>query len=115
MPPSAIPIGYLNNDRTKPVFIDTQSWFQFFDYVVNTLLGGPSAPTLADVTTAVTTASAQSASSAATVTAVSQQVQANAESLAATVQVAVNNSLTGAAQIPPVQTYYETGNPGPEY
>lgn len=115
LPPANVPIGYVNGDPSKPVLIDSKTWYLFVDYLVNTVLGGPSAPTLADVTTAVTTASVQSASSAATVTAVSQQVQANAESLAATVQVAQNNSLSGASQIPPVQTYYETGNPGPEY
>lgn len=105
LPPAEIPIGYVNNDRSKPVIIDAQTWYSFFNYLVNVVLGGPNAPTLADVTTAVTVATEQSAESAAIVSAVSQQVVANAESLAATVEVAQNNALPGANQIPPVQKY----------
>ncbi len=105
LPPSQIPIGYLNNDPTKPVFIDTQAWYAFLNYFLNVFIGGAKSPTLADVTTAVTTATQQSADSAAVVAAVSQQVTANAEALDATVQVAKNNSLTGATQIPPVQKF----------
>lgn len=105
LPPSEIPIGYLNNDRTKPVIIDAQTWYAFLNYFVNTFIGGPSAPTLADVTSAVTTASAQSAASAAQVTVVQQAVAANAESLGAVVEVAQANDLQGASQIPPVVKY----------
>jgi hypothetical protein len=81
----------------------TDEFFRFMDYLANTMIGGPSTATLPDVVATVTSAQANATTAAATVAGVSQQVNSNAESLSVVVEVAVNNSLVGAAQIPPVQ------------
>jgi hypothetical protein len=103
LPPAQQPIGYLDNDRSKPVFVDTQTWYAFINYLVNVVIGGPSAPTLPAMSAAVSEVASNSATVAANAAAVAQQAQANAEALAATVEVVKANSLTGSGNIPPVQ------------
>lgn len=78
----------------------TDEMFNFMNYLANTMVGGPSGPTLPDVATTVTTAQEQAATASATVVGVNQMAQQNAESLAAAIQVVQDNSLAGAAQIP---------------
>ena len=81
----------------------TQQWWNFFNFLANTKVGGPEAPNVPDIVTTVETTQTQAATVAATVTGVVQQASQNAESLAATVQVAQDAGLSGASQIPPVQ------------
>ena len=86
-----------------PVYLDAQTWYKFFDYTVNTILGGANAPTLNEIVSTVVATIAQNAATAAAVTAQGQQNAANAASLIATVQVLQDNNVPGADQIPPVQ------------
>ena len=79
-----------------------QTWYKFFQYVAEIKLGGANGPTLANVAADVVTAKAQSTQAAVTSAAVTQQVQANAQALQATVEVAQTNGLSGSLQIPPV-------------
>lgn len=83
-------------------------WYRFFDYLVNTFLGGPDAPTMGDVIAEIERQIAAARLLEARTLAIAQQAQANAESLSAAVQVIQNNALTGAAQIPPPQTTMES-------
>lgn len=103
LPPAMVPIGYVKGDRNIPVMVDTQSWYKFIDYLVNVVLGGINASTLADVTTASELASLRSAITEASVAIIAQQTQANSDALAAAVQVAQDADLPGADNIPPVQ------------
>lgn len=83
-------------------------WYRFLDYLVNTFLGGPDAPTMGDVIAEIERQIEGARLLEARTLAIAQQAQANAESLSATVQVIQNNALTGAAQIPPPQTTMES-------
>jgi hypothetical protein len=78
----------------------TDAWYRFFDFLANVKLGGPAASTLPDVASAVVTVQEQAATVAQSTAGLEQQVAQNAESLGATVEVARNNSLTGATAIP---------------
>jgi hypothetical protein len=78
------------------------AWNRFFSDLANRKLGGPIFPTLPDLTGYITTAQAQTLFQSLITTALEQQVNANAQSQAATVQVVQNAGLTGAASIPPV-------------
>lgn len=91
-------IKVLNVDGTM-----SDPWYRFFHYLANIKLGGPNSATLPDIETTVTTAQSQAATVAATTAGLTQQVAQNAESLAATVEVAESNALAGATQIPRVQ------------
>lgn len=83
--------------------IMTPEWYRFLQYLVEVVLGGASAPTVADVVTAVTTTTEGAVAATQAAQAVSQQADANAQALAAAVQVVQTASLPGASQIPPVQ------------
>ena len=96
LPPQRQPIAYQQGGQW---FCDP-TWYRFFQFVAEIKLGGVSGPTLPDVVTTVTETQATAAAASASVTEIAQQTTANAEALAATVQVAVVNSLTGADQIP---------------
>lgn len=86
----------------------TPSWYRFFDYLVNQYLGGLVLPSVQDIVTAVEASNATSATVSQQTALIQQQAQANAEALAATVEVVTNNALPGADQIPPVsRTYLE--------
>jgi hypothetical protein len=81
----------------------TDAWYRFFDFLANVKIGGPAASTLPDVASAVVTVQEQAATVAQSAAGLEQQVAQNAESLGATVEVAKNNSLTGASSIPTPQ------------
>lgn len=108
LPSSLQPIGYVMvNGQRLPVQIDTLAWHPFLRAVAD-YLGNLQGPRLPDVVSSVETTQAQAVQASAQVSAVAQQSQANAEALAATVQVAQNAGLAGASQIPPVVlTNYE--------
>jgi hypothetical protein len=81
----------------------TPAWNKFIDYLIETVLGGASAPTLPQVQRSIGYSEAQSLIVNAVAAALQQQVQSNAQSLAAAVEVLKSNTLTGAVQIPTVQ------------
>jgi hypothetical protein len=87
-------------------------WYRLLDFVCNVQNGGPSAPTITDLSTATVSTRDQAIQAQTDVASVGQQVTANAASLGAVVQVAQNNSLTGAGQIPPV-AYSKPNSRGP--
>ena len=84
----------------------SSQWYRFFDYLVNQYLGGLTQPTVADIVASVEATQASVNASAGATALIAQQAQANAESLAAVVQVTQNASIPGASQIPPVSLSY---------
>jgi hypothetical protein len=96
LPHSSVPV-VASDGTMAPV------WYRAISYMANIQLGGPSAPTVPDVVASVTATQTQAASAAATASGLTQQVANNAESLQSVVEVAQDNSLSGADQIPPVQ------------
>ena len=99
LPSAQTPIG-----RAKPdgsVVMDP-AWYRAFQHLFEVKLGGRSAPSLPDVVTTVESTQAAAVQSEQQVGALTQQSQANAESLNVARQVLQNNALPGAAQIPPV-------------
>ena len=100
LPRAEVPLGTLSQDG-KTVFINPY-WYRFFDFVANVQLGGPDAPTVTDLSSATISTRQQAIDATTAVASVSTQVDANAQALAATVQVAQSNALSGASQIPPV-------------
>lgn len=87
-----------------PLYVDA-AWYRIFDYVVNTQLGGINGPTLGDITMTVDSTRSSAIEAQNAVSVVAQTVNANASTLAATVEVAQTSALPGAAQIhPPVYT-----------
>ena len=103
LPAASVPIGHVMVQGERlPVQIDDLFWYSFFRYITQTVLGGPIAPTLPDVTTALTVAQVQGIAQAAVSAGLTQQAVANAASLSAVVQVTQTAALPGAAQIPPV-------------
>lgn len=97
--PTTMTIGKVRPDGT--VQIDP-NWWRFLHDLFEQRLGGTQGDSIPDLTTTVVDTRAQAITAQTSVSAVSQQVDANAQALAATVQVAQNNSLTGSGQIPPV-------------
>lgn len=110
LPQASVPIGKV--DAQGNVMIDPV-WHKCLDFFFNQQLGGPSAPSIADLSTVAVSTREQAIKAQTDVAAVSQQVVANAESLGAVVQVAQNNSLSGASQIPPV-SYSKPISRGPQ-
>lgn len=107
LPHSRQPIGWVTiGGQRYPVSPDPM-YYGFLHTVAEQKLGGINGSTLPDVVTAVETTISQAADVSSTTAAVAQQVQANADALAATIAVAQNNSLVGANDIPPAQTYTE--------
>jgi hypothetical protein len=104
LPSQRHPFGFVDG---KPVYVEA-AWYRFMDYLVNTFLGGPGSPTMADVIAAIEAALEAQATQTQTLALIAAQSQTNAEALAAVVQVAQDNALTGAEQIPRVsQTYMD--------
>ncbi len=99
LPSAQTPIAALDG---RGNYVMTAAWYRFFQHLAEVKFGGRSAPSLPDVITTVETTQAAAVQNGQQVTALTQQSQANAESLAVVRQVAVNNALTGADQIPPV-------------
>jgi hypothetical protein len=99
LPLAGTPIG-----RTKPdgTVVMDPAWYRAFEHLFNVKIGGRFAPSLPDVVTTVESTQAAAVQSGQQVGALTQQSQANAESLNVVRQVVQNNALTGAAQIPPV-------------
>jgi hypothetical protein len=98
--------SWLPGARVKVVTSDgvmTPEWYRFIQYLVEVVLGGAAAPTVADVVSAVTTTTEGAVAATQAAQAVSQQADANAQALAAAVQVVQTAGLSGATQIPPVQ------------
>ena len=103
LPPQRTPIAYVDiNGQQTPVYIDASTWYRFLQYVAEIKLGGVNGPTLANVAADVVTAKSEASAAAIGQASIGQQVQANAQALAVTVEVAQTNSLAGADQIPPV-------------
>lgn len=75
-------------------------WYRFFNYLCEKKLGGVNAPAVADIVTSVESAQAAVTSTVSAITSLAEVTNQNATSLAAAREVAVNNSLTGATQIP---------------
>lgn len=95
--------------RQDQTLVDSQGkmtapWYRFIDYWVNTVLGGPDAPSMSDVIAEIERQIVASQALEAATNLVAQQAQANAEALAATVQVVQTAALSGSDQIPPVRT-----------
>lgn len=97
--PSSQFIGTVQADGRVMISPD---WFRFLHDMFEQRLGGSQGDSIPDISTAVVSTRDQAIAATNGVSSVSQQVNANAQTLAATVQVAQNNSLAGAAQIPPV-------------
>lgn len=90
----------------------TQPWDRFFRWILNDKLGGVDAPSITDVTNSITAVQAATTSVVETVVAVVDQNSQNAAALDTVREVAQNNSLAGASQIPPVvRTPYRTLEP----
>ena len=96
---ASLPFGRAQPDGS--VMVDPV-WYRFLDYIVNTQLGGPTGPTLGDLTATVDSTRSSAIAAQTSVSQVAQTVNANASALAATVQVAQTSALPGATQIPPV-------------
>jgi len=90
--------GRVNDDGTVSI---SKDWYRFLHDFFNKM-GGPQGASIDDLSTTVVATREQAIVATNGVAAVSQQVDANAQSLAVTVQVAQNNSLAGSSQIPPV-------------
>lgn len=99
LPSAQTPIGRANPDGS--VVMDP-AWYRAFQHLFEIKIGGRFAPSLPDVVTTVESTQAAAVQSEQQVGALTQQSQANAESLNVVRQVVQNNALTGAAQIPPV-------------
>ena len=82
------------------------AWYRCFDYLINTYLGSLSQPTIESIVTAVEESMGATMAAAQTTALVAQQAQANAEALAATVEVLNTNSIAGASEIPRVSLSY---------
>lgn len=102
LPQAQLPLGRVMADGT--VLIDP-TWYRFLDYIANVQLGGPTGPTMGDISSTLGSTRNSAISAENAVSVVAQTVNANASSLAATVQVAQTNNLSGSTQIPkPVYT-----------
>jgi len=99
LPSAQTPIG-----RVKPdgqVVMDP-AWYRALQHLFEIKVGGRFAPSLPDVVATVESTQAAAVQNGQQVGALTQQSQANAESLNVVRQVVQNNALVGAAQIPPV-------------
>ena len=81
----------------------TPPWNQFIDYLIETVLGGANAATLADIAGFATVSQVEAIANNAAIGALKQQGVNNAQVIDAIRQVTVTAALAGAAQIPPVQ------------
>lgn len=88
-------------------YICDPTWYRFFDFFVNVFLGGTNGRTLTDIINSITSVQEAAMTAEMRSILVEQQTQANAQSLAATIEVVTNNALVGAEQIPPASTTYQ--------
>jgi hypothetical protein len=105
LPTPATPIGYVNGDRTKPVYIDAGTWYRLLDFIINVKLGGVAAPSVTDIASTITSVQEAVTTTVTTVNSVTETVVQNAAALDTVREVAQNNSLSGASQIPRIQRY----------
>ena len=103
LPGPRTPIGYVNGDRSKPVYIDEATWYRLVDYIVNIKLGGVTAPTLTDVSNSITSVQDATTSIVNSVVSITEQTTNNAAALDTVKEVVQTADLPGATQIPPVQ------------
>ena len=99
-------IAWLPSQRVSPIGPDglmELSWYRFFTYLAEEVLGGAKGATLVDVASAVVTSAASVASITQNSSALVQQADANAQAIAAAVQVIQTAALPGSSQIPQVQ------------
>jgi ABC-type branched-subunit amino acid transport system substrate-binding protein len=82
--------------------IMSEPWYRFFQYVANVRLGGPTGGSVKDLSATLSVVKSQAVAASASTVALAAQTSTNAEALEAVRQVAVQNSLAGAAQIPVV-------------
>lgn len=102
LPNAQNPVGWVMVGGQKlPVQFDPV-FYRALQHLFEVKLGGRAAPSLPDVITTVETTQAAAVQSGQQVSALTQQSQANAESLNVVRQVVQNNALTGSDQIPPV-------------
>ena len=94
LPPPRVPVTDLQTGLMTP------EWYKFFRYIAEDRLGGASAPSIADVQTTVGSVQQAVTSNVAAVSLVTDAVNTNSQSLSTTIEVAKNNALTGATQIP---------------
>lgn len=116
-PQAGVPFGYLNNDQSKPVYINDQ-WLRHFRFLANHKLGGANFATLPDVANFVTRQQVDTLLTAAQ----DQMAQQNAQALASVIEVL--GTLTSTAAIPtpalarqettpqPIADFGETGGGG---
>ena len=107
LPPQRVAIAYvevMENGQMvrKPAYVDAATWYKFFTFVAEIKLGGVNGPTLTNVADDVVLAKAQVSNVVSEQAVVTQQVNANAEALKVTVEVAQGAALAGASQIPEV-------------
>jgi len=105
LPQAQLPLGRVQPDGT--VVMDP-TWYRFLDYIANVQLGGVTGPTMGDLSATVDSTRSSAINAQNAVSVVAQTVNANAASLAATVQVSQTAALPGATQIPKV-TYTNRG------
>lgn len=103
LPPARQPIGYVTIGGQRYPIEGDPAYYRFHEYVSERRLGGKTGPAITEVVTAVAETQATAAASSTAVTELQQQTQTNAEALAVVREVAINNSLTGAGQIPAVE------------
>jgi hypothetical protein len=102
LPNAQNPVGWVMVGGQKlPVQFDPV-FYRALQHLFEVKLGGRAAPSLPDVVTTVESTQAAAVQNGQQVGALTQQSQANAESLNVVRQVVQNNALVGAAQIPPV-------------
>jgi hypothetical protein len=82
------------------------SWYRFFQMFVDVFLGGVGSLTIADIVSAVTVSQENTTALSSLTQQIASQNLTNAAALSVVAQVARDNSLTGATQIPPVQLNY---------
>jgi hypothetical protein len=102
LPSAQTPFGFVTINGQRYPMTPDPAWYRAFQHVFEVKIGGRFAPSLPDVVTTVETAQAAAVQNSQQVGALTQQSQANAESLSVARQVLQNNALPGAAQIPPV-------------
>lgn len=97
MPHFSIEIG--QTEDGQPVRM-SHEWYRFLNELFEQRLGGTQGASIPDLSTTVVATRSQAIDAQTTAAAVGQQANANAQSLAATIQVSQNNNLSGASQIP---------------
>jgi hypothetical protein len=80
----------------------TQPWYRFFDYLLNTKLGGIAAPSITDVSDSIASVQDATSSVVNTVVSVTEMATQNAAALDTVREVAQTAALPGADQIPSV-------------